>query len=304
MKRHYPITHGFYVLYPNVFTTFVGMPLRHIILFIAFVCFCKGSKAQFIMAGQHTPNDYYELKDSVIDVYYGESADYSIDVNGDGVIDCTIKIDLYMASHQFLQDYEILPQNSSQIAWSAADTCFYNNAAVTVSNLARKFSKNDSINQTAVWKNSELVLSYWSSAWGGPSCNAGEFNLDTGFVGIRVFTGKDTVYGWIRITWADSVLPMLKVTDYACGLTAETLQNLTVYPNPSTGVFTFRSSWLTPQTSVKVYNMLGQMVYYSQLSVNNSACTINLSDKAAGMYFYKVISGTGDVIAKGKLIVK
>ncbi|HXP52704.1 MAG TPA: T9SS type A sorting domain-containing protein [Bacteroidia bacterium] len=281
------------------------MSVRHFILFITVVFFYKGSNAQFILAGQHNPDDYYVLKDTIFYEDYGSSANYFIDVNGDGVIDCTVKINLYMASHQFLEDYEILPQNSSQIAWSAADTCFYNNAVVTVSNLARNFHMNDSINQTAVWKNTELVLSYWYSAWGGPSCTSGQFNYsDTGFVGIRIFTGKDTTYGWIRITWYNGVLPMLEVLDYACSLTGEELQNLTVYPNPSTGVFTFRSSRLTPQTSVKVYNMLGQMVYYCQVPVTNSACTINLSGKAAGMYFYKVISETGDAIAKGKLIVK
>ncbi len=289
----------------RVFTTFVSMSPRHLILFIAALFFYKCSDAQFVLAGQHTPNDYYVLKDTVIYVYYGGSASYPIDVNGDGVVDCIINISLSFGSHQWEYDYDILPQNFGQIAWFAADTCFYDSTIANVSSLAKNFPKNDSINQTAVWKNSELVLLYSRNGFVGPSCSTNEFNFpDTGFVGIRVLTGKDTVYGWIRITWADSVLPMLKVTDYACNLPLAELQNLAVYPNPSNGLFTFRASWLTPQTSVKVYNMLGQMVYYSQLSVTNSAYTINLSGEAAGLYFYKVISGAGGIIAHGKLIVR
>ena len=282
------------------------MSLRHFILFIALVFFYKGSRAQFIIAGQYTPNDYYELKDTIFYEGYGSSVNYPIDVNGDGVIDCIIGIKLYMGPHHWIYNYNILPQNSAQIAWSAVDSCSDTTPIDTVLNLARNFPMNDSINQTAVWKNSELVLIYSNTAWFIPPCGGAEFNYsDTGFVGIRIFTGKDTTYGWIRITWYNAVLPALEVIDYAAySPPTEWPENLTVYPNPSTGVFKFGSSRLTPQTSVKVYDMLGQMVYYSQLSINNGAYSINLSGKAVGIYFYKVISGTGDVIAKGKLIVK
>lgn len=279
------------------------MSLRHVILFIAFLFFYKCSNAQFILAGQYNIGDYYELKDAVNEVYYNDSASYPIDVNGDGVIDCIIKINLGFGFHRWTYNYDILPQNSSQIAWFTADTCFDTTAVIAVSNLAKNFPRNDSINQTAVWENSELVLLYLIGGWSGPSCSTDEFNFsDTGIVGIRVFTGNDTSYGWIRITWADSVLPMLKVVDYACH--SKLPENVMVYPNPSTGVFTFKSSQLTPQTAVKVYNMLGQMVYYSQLSITNREYTINLSGEAAGLYFYKVISAGGNVIAKGKLVVE
>ncbi len=282
------------------------MSLRHFILLIAVVFFYKGSKAQFIMAGQYTPYDYYELKDTIFYEDFGSSVNYPIDVNGDGVTDCIIGIKVFMGSHHYIYNYNILPQNSAQIAWFAADTCSNTTIIDTVLNLAKNFPENDSINQTAIWENSGLVLNYSNFAFTVPSCSAGEFNYsDTGFVGIRIFVGKDTVYGWIRITWYNAVLPALEVIDYASYSSAtEWPENVTVYPNPSTGVFKFRSSRLTAQTSVKVYDMLGQMVYYSQMSISNSAYTINLNGKAGGMYFYKVISGTGDVIAKGKLIVK
>jgi len=250
------------------------MSLRHVILFIAVLFFYKGSSAQFILAGQHNPKDYYVLKDTVFYETYGGSANYSIDVNGDGVTDCIIGIKLYMAGpHHWVYNYNILPQNSAQIAWSAVDSCSDTTPIDTVLNLAKNFPSNDSINQMAVWKNPELVLIYSNTAWSIPSCSAAEFNYsDTGFVGIRVFTGKDTVYGWIRITWYNGVLPMLEVIDYASNSPViELPENVIMYPNPSTGVFTFKSSQLTPQTSVKVYNMLGQMVYYSQLSITNSA---------------------------------
>ncbi len=76
-----------------------------------------------------------------------------------------------------------------------------------------------------------------------------------------------------------------------------------VYPNPSDGVFTFQSSVVSGQSSVEVYNILGEKIY-SQLSTLNSPFSINLSNQPNGIYLYRVITETGNLIGEGKMVIQ
>lgn len=76
---------------------------------------------------------------------------------------------------------------------------------------------------------------------------------------------------------------------------------LRVFPNPSDGVYTFRS----PQniSSVTVYNALGQKVAVNE-NIDAVLWTINLSDQPEGIYVYRVVDENGNVetgeLVKGK----
>lgn len=76
-----------------------------------------------------------------------------------------------------------------------------------------------------------------------------------------------------------------------------------VYPNPSKGVFTLQSSEVSGQSSVEVYNVLGEKVY-SQSNIQNSTFNINLSSQPASVYLYRVLSENGSLIGQGKLVVE
>jgi len=83
-------------------------------------------------------------------------------------------------------------------------------------------------------------------------------------------------------------------------------KTITVYPNPSTGMFTFQTSVVRGQLSVEVYNVLGEKVY-SQLTIDNpdsyqEQLTVDLSSLPNGIYFYRVV-GDNNRIANGKLII-
>ncbi len=82
-----------------------------------------------------------------------------------------------------------------------------------------------------------------------------------------------------------------------------TTPELVGYPNPSSGIFTFQSSVVRGKCSVEIYNVLGEKVY-SQFTIHNSPFTINLSDKANGIYFYRVTKEDGSLIGEGKIIVQ
>ena len=87
----------------------------------------------------------------------------------------------------------------------------------------------------------------------------------------------------------------------------EESENVEVYPNPSNGVFTLidngKLKMENEQNIIEVYNMLGEKVY-SQLSTLHSQFSIDLSNQPNGIYLYRVISETGNLVGEGKLVVQ
>lgn len=77
---------------------------------------------------------------------------------------------------------------------------------------------------------------------------------------------------------------------------------ISVYPNPSHGVFTFAMPVNNNNYQVTIYNVLGQEVTAS--TINSGSTQINLSSQPKGIYIYKVISETGEPVSTGRLVVE
>lgn len=78
--------------------------------------------------------------------------------------------------------------------------------------------------------------------------------------------------------------------------------NVSVYPNPGNGIFTFSTQNVSANSLLEVYNVLGEKVY-SKITSSNSSFTLDLRNQAKGVYFYKLISNS--VVEKnGKLVVE
>lgn len=80
-------------------------------------------------------------------------------------------------------------------------------------------------------------------------------------------------------------------------------EQVTVYPNPSKGVFDLRITMddlRFKNIEIEVTNVLGEIVYHSELLTPNSE--LNLSSQSKGMYFYKITDENG-IVATGKLII-
>ncbi|HWY98244.1 MAG TPA: T9SS type A sorting domain-containing protein [Bacteroidia bacterium] len=75
-----------------------------------------------------------------------------------------------------------------------------------------------------------------------------------------------------------------------------------VFPNPSNGKFTIETPVVSNELSVEIYNVLGEGIYMSNL--NDSISQIDISGNASGIYLYRVITQTGDLISEGKLIIQ
>src|SRR6202040_563458 len=60
-----------------------------------------------------------------------------------------------------------------------------------------------------------------------------------------------------------------------------------LYPNPNSGQFTLSVNSVTGKSQFMVYSILGEQV--SQFSINTTSIQIDLSNKAVGLYLYRVV---------------
>jgi hypothetical protein len=64
--------------------------------------------------------------------------------------------------------------------------------------------------------------------------------------------------------------------------------NLSVYPNPSTGIVNISAENLNEAAMYYVYNAMGQMVVSGEMT--SETASVDLSAQASGMYLLKVVS--------------
>lgn len=76
------------------------------------------------------------------------------------------------------------------------------------------------------------------------------------------------------------------------------LENVSVYPNPSTGEFIV--SGLRSAVELSLYNVLGEKILSQNIASQEETITVNETN---GMYFYKLQDENGN-ISSGKLIIK
>ena len=76
-----------------------------------------------------------------------------------------------------------------------------------------------------------------------------------------------------------------------------------LYPNPNNGIFTLESSLPMNRSVVSIYNMLGEQVGNEE-QITGSKNELDLSEHAAGVYFYRVFNENGALIANGKLVIQ
>lgn len=68
----------------------------------------------------------------------------------------------------------------------------------------------------------------------------------------------------------------------------QNIQNLSVYPNPSSGVFTVEVPSNQKLVFVKVFNQMSQILLSNFIEIKDSKFQIDLTDSPVGVYFVKV----------------
>ncbi len=87
---------------------------------------------------------------------------------------------------------------------------------------------------------------------------------------------------------------LLMGDQWGAGVNENTLDGVSVYPNPSTGIINVRNTNNAAGT-IAVYDMVGKVVYTSEMGANNE---INLSANGTGVYVVKVNSEAGSFVER------
>jgi len=73
------------------------------------------------------------------------------------------------------------------------------------------------------------------------------------------------------------------------GISEVTAEKMTIYPNPTSGQLRVSGDiWDSGDREIRIYNVVGQVVFTSQLSKLSPETTIDISHLANGLYFLKV----------------
>jgi len=78
---------------------------------------------------------------------------------------------------------------------------------------------------------------------------------------------------------------------------------IVVYPNPNNGQFNIESS-IDGASSVEIYNILGEKVFTRNLSTTKGTNTINVGNQPNGVYLYRIISDSGDLLGEGRIAIQ
>ncbi|HXP51916.1 MAG TPA: T9SS type A sorting domain-containing protein [Bacteroidia bacterium] len=82
--------------------------------------------------------------------------------------------------------------------------------------------------------------------------------------------------------------------------------NVNVYPNPGNGKFNCQfgsKNFVSGEYHIDVYNMLGENII-PQMVINTSQFSIDLSGQPAGVYMYRMLTHTGSLVARRKLVIE
>jgi uncharacterized repeat protein (TIGR03803 family) len=160
--------------------------------------------------------------------------------------------------------------------------------------------------------------------YGGPLSEGCIFSLKPsggGFANLYPFAGAttgsfpngslnrvgNTLYGMTEGGGTNSEGTIFSLTIAGLGVDEITSANgtITVYPNPNNGKFTVALRNLpNEKATIEVYNILGEQVLSAPLDNTPSGNSIDMSSQSNGVYLYKVITQTGDLIGQGKLVVQ
>jgi hypothetical protein len=134
-------------------------------------------------------------------------------------------------------------------------------------------------------------------------------------LGLWNFSIRITTYNKVVISGHPTQIPVdteeveLEVmVDSTCVTGIKEITNYpkyNIFPNPSNGRYTLEASTESNNTNfVEIYNMLGERVYTQTLNEGREDTPINLEDKASGIYLYRIITETGNMVSEGKFVIQ
>jgi uncharacterized repeat protein (TIGR03803 family) len=131
------------------------------------------------------------------------------------------------------------------------------------------------------------------------------FNLRGGYAprGSLIAVGN-SLYGMTEFggKYSDGVI--FSISDKGTGIDKLIIPTglISVYPNPSNGTFNLSLSNVNTAYNIEIYNVLGEKVYSESLPQSQNNNTINLTAQPSGVYLYRVITESEELVGEGKVI--
>jgi hypothetical protein len=154
------------------------------------------------------------------------------------------------------------------------------------------------LGDSVVLEGSDGFVDYWWS----------DANGNTILVDDRLVSSPD-IDTWYLLSAKDSNGCISKediwvyVDTCATGINSEILSNISIYPNPSSGLFTIEFNKVFDNNSnILIVNSIGDVIFSEELKIGESSKQINLSRFSKGIYFIELQTELG--IYKNKIIIK
>ena len=193
------------------------------------VCLSTTLSAQWIAAGEYRTTDHYHdlLPDTLLNApqgLSGGSESLFLDLNVDGTMDLELKAECQLGGMVFTyHDGTATPLNGTQLSWARMDSCFANmpdTVLVFALPVAATFHAGDTIDADGGWTEQPVTLGYHSSNASVPNnfgygCSASDLHHDPGFLGVRLVSSGDTLYGWVHLPWVGLKGDSLVVSEFA-----------------------------------------------------------------------------------------
>jgi photosystem II stability/assembly factor-like uncharacterized protein len=159
-------------------------------------------------------------------------------------------------------------------------------AAFNPSNQGSSMSTDDG----ATWKLIEDTTGFSTSTTGQRTA-VRFYNSTMGYAGG--FTGTPSTVGGI-FKWSGVIDPILGIDNQSTKI------GLTVYPNPCKNNVAISVNGITDKSVIKIYNVLGEVIYQSATTSNNlvSSWNVDVSNFAKGIYIVAVNNGSNSFSQK------
>ncbi len=173
-----------------------------------------------------------------------------------------------------------------------------------------------------------LILSgkvlYGMTSTGGANTGGNIFSIDTSGSGYKDMYDCDITqimngvypYGSLCLSgnslygmttqgglWAEGVIFKMD-TNTVAGINELSVNSgvIALFPNPNNGNFTLYLQGISGKSQITVYNLLGEQVY--QTSLNSTTTQIDMSNKAEGLYLYRIVTIKGELMGEGKFVIQ
>jgi hypothetical protein len=279
------------------------------LLFAIAICIFtfNGNAQNYILAGQYTFTDvYYDyVPDSSINATAnGSAATMDLDLNLDGTADFQLFANAGGNPFGGNNNIKIIPYNQNSVGYDFVDSCI--NGAGTLlytRNMAKSFPQGYYIGIANHWMNDTVHLHYNTYTIPGTPCN-NSVNID--YVGTKVISGLDTLYGWIKLTYTN--FGNITVQEFACNasplskLSESNLNSWKIMPNPCHETFEIQFGEVQGLVKMHLLDMSGRVVL-EKIKTNENSISTDVSKLSEGIHQLSLQFNNGLVSNKKLMIV-